>query len=362
MKNTTGINLFEPYRIRNLELRNRFVRSATWDNTADNSGAVTDNSIALFQKLGGGGVGLIVTGFAFIAPDGQALSHQYGIHNDRMIPGLHKLVRAAHGGGAKIALQIVHAGINSAYLQQAGIVARAVSLKPDATTPHKEMTDEEIETIIAQFASAARRAREAGFDAIQIHGAHGYLLSQFLSPLYNTRTDCWGGSNQNRGRFHRELVKQIRQVIGNDFPLLIKFGILDDSKGGLTLHDGLKTAQRMVDQGIDAVEVSAGVGKIPVATGKNPPEVVPYRERAAALKRAITVPVMVVSGIRKLETAQNIVDGGDADLISLSRPLIKEPDLIARWQRGDTRSSDCVSCFRCHSKDNEPVQCRKKDI
>jgi len=360
MEHETSVNLFGPYHIGNLELKNRFARSATWDNTADSSGAVTDDSVAIYEKLSKGGVGLIVTGFAFVAPDGQALPRQYGAHSDEMIPGLRKLVKTAHRGGAKIVLQIMHAGVNSAYLPRAGIVASAVSIKQDITTPHREMTDEKIEGIIAQFTSAALRGREAGFDAIQLHCAHGYLLSQFLSPLFNLRTDRWGGSPENRRRFHFELVQKVRQAVGRDFPLLIKFGIQDDSDGGLPLSEGLETAKQLVDQGINAIEVSGGVGRGPAAGGKNPPEQVIYRERAAALKRAVTVPVMLVSGVRRLETAQSIVDSGDADLVSMSRPLIREPDLIARWQKGDSSSSDCVSCFRCHSKNEEPVQCRKK--
>ena len=159
-----AVDLFEPFSIGRLELKNRFVRSATWDNTADNSGAVTDTSEAMYRKLGKGGVGLIVTGFAYITPLGQALPCQYGVHSDAMIPGLHRLVQAAHQGGAKIALQIVHAGINSAYAPLAGFTAQAVSAKQDINTKHREMTNEEIEGVISDFASAAGRAKEAGID------------------------------------------------------------------------------------------------------------------------------------------------------------------------------------------------------
>ena len=360
MKHKASIELFKSFRIGGLELKNRFVRSATWDNTADSSGAVTDNSVALYRKLGSGGIGLIVTGFAFISPSGKALPAQYGAHHDDMIPGLRRLVQAAHQGGAKIALQIVHAGINSAYLPRVGIETLAVSRKQDVDTPHRELTDEEIEGIISDFTSAAVRARKAGFDAVQLHGAHGYLLSQFLSPLYNFRTDRWGGTAENRSRFHLELVSKVRRQIGDDFPLLIKFGIQDDTEGGLPLNEGLETAKQMVARGIDAIEVSAGVGRIPMVARKEHAEFVPYRERAAALKQLVTVPVMVVSGIRSLDMAQSIVDSGDADLIAMSRPLIREPDLIARWQRGDNVPSDCVSCMKCHSKNDEPVQCRKE--
>lgn len=367
------VDLFEPFSIGGLELKNRFVRSATWDNTADNSGAVTDKSVAIYSELSKGGIGLIVTGFAFIAPLGKALPRQYGVHNDAMIPGLHRLVRATHRGGSKIALQIVHAGINSAYFFKKGMITLAVSGKQDGlrpgmlplisrkqkiNIPHREMTDEEIESIISDFASAAVRAREAGFDAVQLHGAHGYLMSQFLSPLFNVRTDRWGGSAENRRRFHLELVHRVRKAIGDDFPLLIKFGVQDDEEGGLSLNEGLETAQQMVVNGIDAIEISGGIGGASPIARKSEPEKVPYRERAAAVKRVVTVPVMVVQGIRSLEMAKNIIESGDADLISMSRPFIQEPELIARWQKGETWPSQCISCHRCHSENEEPVQCR----
>jgi len=367
-------DLFEPFSIGGLELKNRFVRSATWDNTADDSGAVTDKSVAFYSKLSQGRIGLIVTGFAFINPLGKALPRQYGVHHDGMISGLRLLVQAAHREGSKIALQIVHAGINSPFFYKKGMTTLAVSgmkdgLRPGMlplisrkqkiNIPHREMTDEEIESVISDFVSAAVRAREAGFDAVQLHGAHGYLMSQFLSPLFNVRTDRWGGNAENRRRFHLELVCKVRKAIGDDFPLLIKFGVKDDEEGGLSLNEGLETAKQMVSKGINAIEISGGIG-VPPSVGKSELEEVPYRDRAAAVKQVVTVPVMVVQGIRSLEMAKNIVESGDADLISISRPFIREPELVARWQRGETWPSQCISCHRCHSENDEPVQCRSR--
>ncbi len=229
-----SIELFEPFSIGKMELRNRIVRSATWDATADASGAVTDASVAFYDTLGQGGLGLIVTGFAFVSSHGQSVPAQYGAHNDDMIPGLRRLVQAVHEGGAKIALQIAHAGINSPYLGATGVVLMAVSAIPELDTPHREMTGEEIESIIDDFVAAAVRGREAGFDAIQLHAAHGYLMSQFLSPRFNHRTDEWGGSAENRRIFHLEIIRKVRQAIGADFPLMVKLGVEDDKEGGLT--------------------------------------------------------------------------------------------------------------------------------
>jgi 2,4-dienoyl-CoA reductase-like NADH-dependent reductase (Old Yellow Enzyme family) len=354
-----SINLFEPYKIGRLELKNRFVRSATWDATADSSGAATEKSVALYRELGQGGVGLIVSGYAFISPLGQAVFGQYGAHTDDMIPGLRRLVQAVHQGGVKIALQIVHAGISSDYLYRQGITPLAVSSTPQTNRPHRQMTEEEIETIIADFAAAARRGVEAGFDAVQLHGAHGYLMSQFISPLTNFRNDRWGGSPENRRRFHLEVVQKVRQVIGAHFPLLIKFGVQDDREGGLPLSEGIETAGLMVARGIDAIEVSAGLGSSAQATKEGDPERAYFRERAAAVKRAVTVPVIAVGGIRSLAMAQSMVDNGDADLISMSRPFIRQPDLIARWQRGETKAAACISCNRCMGiiRKGEPLEC-----
>ena len=351
--------MFEPYRIGRLELRNRFVRSATWDATADSSGAVTDNSVALYRELGRGGVGLIMSGYAFVSSLEQAVPGQYGVHNDDMLPGLSRLVEAAHQGGARIALQIVHAGISSNYLRQKGMTVLAVSNMPETSRPHREMTDEDIESIISDFTAAALRAREAGFDAVQLHGAHGYLMSQFMSPLFNLRTDKWGGSVENRSRFHLEVVRKVRHAIGADFPLMIKFGVQDDKEGGFPLSEGVETTRRMVAAGIDAIEVSAGVGGAIQTMKEGAPEQAYFRERAAAVKQTVTVPVIAVGGIRSLEMAQSIVDSGDADLISLCRPFIREPGLVARWQRGETESAACISCNRCMAivGKGEPLEC-----
>ena len=352
-------DLFEPYRIGRLELRNRLVRSATWDATADSSGAVTDSSVVLYRELGRGGVGLIVSGYAFVSPLGQAAQGQYGIHTDDMVPGLRRLVEAAHQGGTKIALQVVHAGINSGYLNRKGIVTLAVSRIPQISAPHREMTDEEIEAILTDFTSAAVRGREAGFDAVQFHGAHGYLMSQFLSPLFNLRTDRWGGDAENRRRFHLEVVRRVRQALGDDFPVMIKFGVQDDNEGGLPLSEGLETAQQMVAEGVDAIEVSAGVGGSARALREGDPERAYFRERAAAVKQAVTVPVMVVGGIRSLEMSKSIVGSGDADLISMCRPFIREPGLVGRWQGGNEEPARCISCSKCHAivGRGEPLEC-----
>jgi 2,4-dienoyl-CoA reductase-like NADH-dependent reductase (Old Yellow Enzyme family) len=339
--------VFEPFKIKNLELENRFVRSATWDGSADDSGAVTDTSVAIYDRLARGGVGLILTGYTYITPLGQAGPRQYGIHTDDMIPGMKRLVEAVHRGGARIALQMVHAGANSRYLTGKGEKVQVVSSLERINAPYHEMTDEEIEQMVSDYVAAVLRAREAGFDAVQFHGAHGYGMSQFLSPLFNVRTDRWGGSAENRRRLHLEVIRKARQVAGADFPLMIKFAVRDEEEGGLATDEGVETAKQMEKEGIDAIEASSGVGTTTRMMAEGGKEQAYLRDRAVAVKRAVSVPVIAVGGIRSLEMAEDIIKSGDADLVSMCRPFIREPEILLRWQRGETEPSTCISCSKC---------------
>ena len=336
-----SIDLFAPFNIGGLAIMNRFMRSATYDGTADETGAVTERSLDLYRQLGKGHIGLVVTGHTYVSRSGQAGDGQYGIYSDVLVPGLRRLTAAVHEGGGKVAIQIAHAGINSNYLERQGIPALAVSATTETQRPHREMTEQDIMDIIGDFKAAARRAVDAGFDAVQLHGAHGYLMSQFLSPLTNYRKDGWGGTSGNRRRFQREVVKAVRGALPDGFPLLMKFGVKDDQEGGLPIEEGLEAARQMAADGVNGIEVSGGIGMTSVAKGE-----AYFRDRAAAVKHAVAVPVMAVAGIRTTAIAQAIVDSGDADMVSMSRPFIREPDLIERWER-DSKEAKCLSCSRC---------------
>jgi 2,4-dienoyl-CoA reductase-like NADH-dependent reductase (Old Yellow Enzyme family) len=353
--------IFEPIKIKNLTLNNRVMRSATWDGSADESGGVTDKSIRIYRALGQGDIGLIVTGYAFVShPLGQANPGQYGIYSDNLIPGWQRLVKTVHGAGiSKIAMQIVHAGINSTYLFRKGHTLQAVSKLPEMKRPHRAMSDEEIEGIIDDFSKAALRVREAGFDAVQLHGAHGYLMSQFVSPIYNQRTDRWGGTPGKRRRFHIEVIHKIRKALGDDYPVMIKFGAQDDHQDGMPLSEGLETCRQMEKASVDCIEVSVGVGMGSAARSNGKRDKVIFRQNAAAVKKAVHVPVAVVSGIRSFQTAEDIITSNDADMVSLCRPFIREPHLISRWLTGDTRPAACISCNKCFPilRRGEPLEC-----
>ncbi len=341
--------VLKPYRINSMKLRNRIMRSATWDGTADERGEVTPDSAAIYRALASGGIGLIVTGYAFVShPLGQANPGQYGIYNNARIAGWKKIVRTVHQqGDSRIAMQIVHAGINSGYLAQKGRETLAVSKIERVQYPHRAMTEDEILAIIDDFASAAIRVKEVGFDAVQLHGAHGYLISQFVSPLYNHRTDQWGGTPTNRRRFVLEVIRKIRKAVGDDFPILIKFGVQDDREGGMSLKEGIEACRQMVEAGIDSIEISGGVGNAPLSIKENEIDKTAFRERAAEVKKAVDVPVAVVYGIRSLTVAEDIIESGDVDMVSMCRPFIREPHLVLRWEQGDTNRAACISCAKC---------------
>ena len=363
--------VLEPAELCGISLRNRFIRSAAIDSTPNAEGAVTEQSVRLFEGLAAGGIGLIVTGAALATPRPVPVrSTTYGIYSDALIPGLRRLVEAAHRHGAKIAVQIVHTGAIVTGPRGEDRVVVVPSELDDAQTAQaankvvtREATADDIDRIIEDTVAAAKRGREAGFDAVQFHACHGDLVARFFSPLTNRRTDKWGGNAENRWRILVETVRRIRAAVGPDYPLLTKFGVLDDAAGGATLEEGLAALQAMAEAGLSAAEIShSGVGggvrpdRLPVEQGA---EVVPYRQKAAAVKKAVGIPVILVGGIRRLETAEEIVSSGDADFVSLCRPFIREPNLVRRWTSGDRAPAKCISCQKCTGimARGEPLEC-----
>ena len=345
---------FEPGTINGLTLANRFVRSATWEGMATKDGRVTSQLTDTMTRLARGGIGLIITGHAYVMPIGQATPWQLGIYEDQQIDGLRSMTDAVHAAGGKIVAQLAHAG-NFALESAIGGPPVAVSVFTGlAKTPRHELSLDDIDALKNAYVAAARRAQAAGFDGIQLHSAHGYLFSQFLSPWFNRRTDSYGGTIDNRVRIHVETIRAIRKAVGNDYPLLVKMNSRDDSEGGLNLDESIAAAGRMVDAGLDAIELSGGLltgGKLsPSRPTINTPEKEAYFQNAArAFKKVLDVPLILVGGIRSVEVAERLLTEKTADYLSMSRPLIREPDLINRWQSGDLSPAGCVSdnlCFR----------------
>lgn len=358
--------LFEPIKIHGMQLKNRFVRSATHDAYSNERGEITDKTIELYSRLAQGGVGLIITGFAYVHRNGQTFLHQTAIDSDDHIPGLKKLADKVHEYNAKVAMQLVHCGRNSRVVRARGETPLAPSLvenDPYFTESHRAMTTAEIEEIIDAFGQAARRVREAGFDAVQLHAAHSYLFSQFLSPCSNRRTDQWGGNLENRMRFHIRVISTVRKVVGQDYPLLIKLGIKDTVEDGLTLEEGCRVAQKLSTSGIDAIEVSEGLEKV---RENHMRKDIKFREGEAyyaawakEVKEAVSVPIILVGGMRSFDIMERIVHENYADCISMCRPFIREPYIVHRWQTKDRKPARCISCNLCveRVRGEESLEC-----
>jgi 2,4-dienoyl-CoA reductase-like NADH-dependent reductase (Old Yellow Enzyme family) len=323
------------------------------------------NGMQLFNRfLAEGGVGLIITSHAYIRPDGQAGPRQLGIYKDELIGGLREMTRRVHKHGSRIALQITHAGF-FANVKLTGQRPKTPSqVDGFARSPREEMAPAEIQDIVEAFSQAARRAREANFDGVQIHAAHGYLLSQFLSPAFNKRTDRYGGTVENRARFLLEVLQILRATLGPDFAILVKINSQDFLGGGLTAKDSLQVGAMLQEKGIGAIELSGGTivsGDLsPSRRGITSEQKEGYFKKAAkAFKERFHVPLILVGGIRSFQVAERLVDEKYADYISMSRPFIREPALVSRWASGDLRRATCLSDNQCFApaRSGEGIYC-----
>jgi 2,4-dienoyl-CoA reductase-like NADH-dependent reductase (Old Yellow Enzyme family) len=274
-----------------------------------------------------------------------------------LVPGLRWLVEAVKQEGGKICLQIVHGGaqiMGAQIMYDAVLPPRAPSAVKERATGNEpeEMTLEDIRQTVADFAEAARRAKEAGFDAVEIHAAHGYLLSEFLSPYSNRRTDAYGGPIENRARIIFEVYQAIRARVGSDYPVMIKINSADFDEVGLTPGDSLWVSRELSSMGINAIELSGGIpaaGELAPAREKiNTPDKEAYfKNHAKELKPEIKCPLVLVGGLRSIEVIEEALTEGAADFFSLARPLISEPGLINRWRSGNRKRARCISCNKC---------------
>jgi len=364
--------LFQPQRLGRIEIQNRLIRSATYYGLADSDGRVGDTSVELMKMLASGGVGLIVTGFAYVSPGGQVFEDMNGIDSDEQIPGYHRMTQAVHELDGKVVMQVVHAGLLAGAAARRGEPRLVVSAGEAQSSPEsgtREMTEEDVETVIDAFGRAARRVQEAGFDGVQIHGAHGYLVTQFLSPTMNRRTDRWGGSFENRMRFAVEVVRAIRAQVDEDFPVMIKLGCRDymDEGAGMSVEEGSRVAALLEGEGVCFIEVSHGMAGRDFRRMTRGKEKAPIQEAyllpdARVVRESTSGPLAVVGGMRSLPVMEEAIESGAVDCIALCRPLIREPDLIQRWKSGDTRPADCISCGACMKADKEgrgDIRCRQ---
>ncbi len=345
--------LFEATSLKTMTIRNRVVRSATWEGMCAPDGRPTDKLNAYYTALTRGGVGLIISGYTYVSPEGKQLPGKMGIYAEEFAPEYESLTRTVHTAGGSIAIQLVHAGgqANAAQTGRQPMAPSAVQAAQYSKIP-AELTQKEIAGIVTAFGEGARRAKSWGFDGVQLHGAHGYLINQFLSPLTNQRSDEFGGSVENRCRFLFEVYNVVRQTVGDDYPLMIKLNATDHVEGDLSIGNALYAAQQLDKAGIDAIEVSAGTpasGKMGPAREKiNKPEKEAYNlTLARRIKEVVSCPIMTVGGFRSHEVAERTIGEAGMDYIAMARPLIREPGLPNRWQQGDLSPAKCISCNKC---------------
>lgn len=346
--------LFEETELNGMKIKNRFVRSATYEAMAGLDGTVQDPLVRYMEELSRGEIGLIITGHAYVTREGQAGPRQMGIYSDAMIDGLKRITSVVHENGGVIAVQLAHAGQKGIAKDEYAAVGPS-EVTEAGVKKAGEMTADDIKSTISAFGDAAERAVKSGFDAIQIHSAHGYLLSQFLSPHYNKRNDSYGGSLENRARFLLKIYQEIRQRVGKSFPIIIKINSEDFLEDGITVKEIIEIAHMLEDHGMDAIEMSGGTfdsGKlIPsrVGTSKSEEREVYYRKAAEAFKKELKVPLILVGGFLSFDVAAEVVASGLADYVALSRAFIREPHLVSRWAGGDRTKAACISCNKCFS-------------
>lgn len=346
--------LFEKTTINGMTLKNRLVRSATWEGMCEPDGRPTRRLIEVYRDLAEGGTGLIISGYAYVRPEGKQLPGKMGIYTDDFAENFIELTRTVHDSGGKIVIQLVHAGGQADPKNALGqIVAPSAVKVAHYFVEPAELSSEEIQEIVDAFGESAARAKAYGFDGIQMHGAHGYLINQFMSPHTNLRTDEYGGSVENRGRFALEVYQKIRDTVGQDFPVMIKMNCADNMKGGLVIEDGVHIARELARAGIDAIEVSSGnmaseERQGPLRVKIDSPEKEAWNlELAREIKAAVACPVMVVGGFRSYDVCEKTIREAGMDYITMSRPIIREPALAKRWLEGNRSPAKCISCNAC---------------
>ncbi|UCF60719.1 MAG: NADH:flavin oxidoreductase [Anaerolineaceae bacterium] len=355
--------LFSPYKIGSLELPNRLVRSATAERMADTDGRPLPPLKDLYAELARGGVGLIITGHMYVHPSGKVHEEMTGIYNDDLLPDLAQLANTVHHENGRIVVQINHGGMHSSDETVDETFAPSPVGEPYVSRPAREVTPQEIENIIQAYADAARRVQETGFDGVQIHAAHGYLIGQFLSPLINRRNDEWGGEITKRMRFLKEISRAIREQVGYDYPVLIKLGMMDGIEGGLLPDESLQVVAALEDMGIDGLEISGGLNGDRVKNIKkgirSEDDEAYFLPLAQEARKVTQLPILLVGGMRSRSVMDRILADGHADFVSMCRPLISEPDLPNRLRLSLQDKSRCMSSNNCWPENlGEGIACK----
>lgn len=336
-----------------LEISNALVRSATDEGLSTKEGVPTDRLSDVLVRLAKGGVGLIIAGTAYISREGRWGNTSTGMDNDLLIVPLSKVCSSVHQAGGILAAQLIHCGSSidpNIYSEKEALYGPSAMVDPAVQQPVEELSKNHILKIVDDFQNAARRAKAAGFKAVQIHGAHGYLVNQFLSPFRNLRNDEYGGSIKKRSLFLFQIYEAIRGEVGKEYPVFIKMSAYDGFAGGINPVDAAQVATSLDQMGIDAIEVSAGTPEGAKHDGWDHIRKAPFEEGsllkyALQIKENVNCPVISVEGWRDPVKIAKTLKRVDA--ISMCRPFIREPDIANRWLNGDQTPALCVSCNKC---------------
>jgi 2,4-dienoyl-CoA reductase-like NADH-dependent reductase (Old Yellow Enzyme family) len=343
--------IFEPARLGGLELKNRLIRSSTYEFGCIENAVLLPALQTVYTDLAHGGIGLIITGMMGVNP--MSSLRIAAIYGDTFSADLRGITGAVHKAGCKIVVQLGHQGAKASPLPEGASPECPSDAELPRCAPAKAMSKTSISALIKDFGKAALRCKEAGADGVQIHGAHGYLISEFLSPYFNKRTDEYGGSIENRARLLFEIYDEIRALVGA-FPVLVKINYNDLVDPSITQEECVWVCSELAKRGIDAIEVSAGVGfnskTSPCQRGFTDEGF--FAAAAADIAAKVSAPIIAMGGFRTPAVIEEWLNKGNFEAVSLSRPLIREPALAKRWQSGDTSKATCVSCSKCFLSKN----------
>ncbi|WAW10102.1 NADH:flavin oxidoreductase [Oxalobacter vibrioformis] len=343
--------LHDPISLGGIATQNRIVRSATFEFSHHAKGDYNPEYARIYETLAKGGVGIIITGMVAVDANSPINAQMIRAYDDQFVPGLRQIVEQVHASKSRLVVQISHCGVHAGHIESGGPRLGASAMQTTSGATVQAMTAEDIAGVAAHFAGTAARCREAGADGVQLHAAHGYLLSQFLSPYYNRRDDAYGGDIAGRSRIVMEVYDAIRERVGPDYPVWIKINNSDRTTPGLTQEECLWVCQALENRGIHAIEISGGLSVTPESSAvpmiKTPEEETPYASAALSIAEKISVPVISVCGYRTPKSIHEWLNRGKLEAIALSRPLIVEPDLPNRWKDGDTSRAICISCNQC---------------
>jgi 2,4-dienoyl-CoA reductase-like NADH-dependent reductase (Old Yellow Enzyme family) len=375
---------FAPAGLGPIRLRNRIIKAATFEGMAPDH-VVTDRLIDFHRTMAAGGLGMTTVAYLAVSRDGQGAPGEI-VMRPEAVPGLARLAEAVHAEGAAVSAQIGHAGPVARAGHTGLAPSRVFSLPGMRFT--RAVSDDDIHRVIGDFASAAALLADAGFDAVEVHLGHNYLPSAFLSPALNKRTDRWGGSVANRAELARRIVLAVRDAAGGSMAVLAKLNMVDGYRGGIWLDESLEAARLLEsDGGLDALELTGGSsfrnpmylfrGDAPVhemaamfpqpirfgmkLVGPRMFRTYPFEEAyflpfARQFREALTMPLVLLGGINRLDTIQGALDEG-FEFVAMGRALLREPDLLARWQAGDTTESLCIHCNKCMPTIYEGTHC-----